>query len=99
MSKSIEIVKVPFYGQEISAFYNGEDVYVGVRSICENIGVDYSGQRTKLRSHRQLSKSLEIISTPTISGEQNTTCLKLKALPMWLITINPAIFRYIAILT
>ena len=58
-----EIEKVWFHGAEIEAIKNLDGKpYVVIRRICENLGVDFSGQLAKLKSAKW--SGVEIISTP-----------------------------------
>lgn len=90
MSKQSEVVKVPFYGQEITAFFDGKAVYVGVRQVCDNLGISFSSQSTKIKSHRAISKGVQLIVTPSYGGPQQKLALDIEFLPLWLATINPS---------
>jgi hypothetical protein len=47
----IEVVEVPFYGDLLEAARDTQDgpVYVSIRRVCENLGIDFSGQLQKLK--------------------------------------------------
>lgn len=62
---------------------------VSLRRICENLGVDYSGQLQKLKKPRWAT--VEIISTVGADGKlRNMTIVDRKTLTMWLATLSPS---------
>lgn len=44
------IVRVPFYGDDIEALHDGRDVWVSLKRMCENVELDEEPQRKKLRN-------------------------------------------------
>jgi P22_AR N-terminal domain len=52
---------------------DGEKQYVVPKRICENLGVDWAGQYTKLKDDP--TACVEIISTHDTSGRQQETCV------------------------
>ena len=61
--------------------------YVNLRRICDDLGIDYSGQLQKLKSARWAG--VANISTPDKRGRpQNQAFISADTIPMWLATIN-----------
>lgn len=79
---------VAFHDQTVVAIEHEGNQYVAMKNIVENLGVDWAGQYTKLKKHSVMSKGVEIISTPSGGGMQDTFCLKLSLLNGWLMTID-----------
>lgn len=85
---ALELVQVPFHGDTLVA---GKDdsgnVWVSIASASDGLGIDSQGQTRKLREKPWAG--VELISTPSQNGGiQATWCIPLRALPMWLATIE-----------
>jgi hypothetical protein len=83
-------VLVPFHSDQIEAIRREADgkVFVAVRRICSNLGIDPSGQLQKLKGYHWAC--VEEISTHDASGrEQKLSVLPLDQLPMWLVKMAP----------
>lgn len=88
--------QVLFYGDEIIAVLinidGQEKVYVPVRPVCENLGVDWSGQRQRINRDAVLSKYVQFVGvTPTKSerrGNPTRLCLPLDYIGGFLFGIN-----------
>jgi hypothetical protein len=88
-----------FYDDELTAvrLENGE-VYVPVRRLCDNLGVDWSAQRQRLSRDEVLKDALKgvvITTTPSLAdsrggGPQEVLCLPLDLIPGWLFGIQPS---------
>jgi len=89
MSEKSEMVKVEFYSQKIDAILKDEKVLVRVRLICQNLEIASNNQRKKIQEHPTLSKGGTHIISPSAGGNQETFCLDLEFLPLWLMTIHP----------
>jgi|GEM_PF-3455848 len=79
---------VSFYGDQIEAI-QGRDgrIYVAVKRVCENLGIDFSRQIRKLREHAW--SGMVEMSTPDLRGREQVTCvIPLDSLPMWMVTIH-----------
>lgn len=92
----LEIKKVPFLGTELMAARDADgQIWAGVRWMCEGIGLS-EGQRKRQMSNividPVLAKGGSNLVLPTNGGPQNTMCLKLDFVPLWLakISITPA---------
>lgn len=84
-----ERVEVEFHGQRIETFWDGEDAWVSVKRICDNLGVDHATQSRKIKTNQAYSGRGCLITTPSNGGIQETYCLHLKALTLWLASIQP----------
>jgi hypothetical protein len=86
MSKTNEITRVPFYGNELITVERDGSVYVAMRPIVEAIGIDWRSQRQKISSTKRWGD----ITMPfeTAGGKQDMIFLPLKKLNGWLFSIN-----------
>lgn len=94
MSKkeNMQVKMVPFMGTELIALRESDgQVWAGVRWMCDGIGLS-SGQvkseRLKIQQDSVLSKGGRNFVLPTKGGNQETLCLKLDYIPLWLAKIN-----------
>lgn len=84
----MEMLKVPFLGNElIIVDYNGKP-YALMKQITENIGLDWRAQRKRIMRNHILSKGVVMITTPSNGGEQDTLALPLHFLSGWLFGID-----------
>lgn len=92
MANELEIRKIPFLGTElIAARDKNNQIWAGVRWICQGVGLDKTKTNTqveKIKEDRVLSKGYENFRIPTNGGTQETICLKLDYVPLWLAKIN-----------
>ena len=92
----IEEKTVLFYGDEIIAVKMRDGaIYVPVRRLCDNLGVDWSGQRQRINRDEVLSEAIRgvgITTTPQDAeqhgGRQEMACLPLDLIPGWLFGIQ-----------
>jgi hypothetical protein len=85
-----QIVKVGFYGGDLEAIKQGEDVYVSVRRACEHLGIDAEGQRQKLTNKDRTPWARTfVIKAHDINGRlQDSFMIHIDGLPMWMATID-----------
>jgi hypothetical protein len=81
-------VEVPFHGDTLAAARVDGEVWVVVKRVCEALGLDHRTQLSKLRQSRWASVAK--FTTETDAGPRIAQCIPLKALPMWLATIDAA---------
>jgi hypothetical protein len=63
------------------------EIWVVVKQICESLGVGFGSQLQKLKDHHW--SGVTMIVTPDARGrEQSHSVIPLRALPMWLATID-----------
>lgn len=91
----IEHKSVDFNGTELMAVKCDDgNIYAGVRWICNGLGLSDNqrrGQYVKLNEDIVLSRGVKKISLPTSGGIQETLCIELNFLPLWLAKINAGI--------
>jgi len=84
-----EIVRVPFEDGFIEAIRDERGIWAGLRRMCEEIGVDYAGQLTKLKSSPWAV--VEMFSTTGSDGKiYRMSMLRADCIAKWLSEINPA---------
>lgn len=85
MSDALPQRIVPFYGDELLAVQQPEgDVLVVFGRLCDNLGLDRSGQVQRLQRHEVLREGLVNVPVRTEGGTQSMQCLRLDLLPLWL---------------
>lgn len=95
----LEVRKVPFMGTELMAARDNDgQIWAGVRWICNGIGMNKTqtnSQVEKIKEDKALMKGYGNFRIPTNGGQQNTLCLKLDYVPLWLakIAITPKMER------
>lgn len=95
----LEVKKVPFMGTELMAARDSDgQIWAGVRWMCDGIGLtkgQMQNERNRIREDKVLSKGERNLVLPTNGGQQNTLCLKLDYVPLWLakIAITPRMER------
>lgn len=85
----MEMLKVPFLGNELIIVSNDGEPYVVMRSIVDSMGLDWKSQYNKI-FQRFRSCVVEItMQLPYDVQRRKVVCMKLKKLPAWLYTIQP----------
>ncbi|TFH84820.1 hypothetical protein EQG41_20465 [Billgrantia azerbaijanica] len=79
---------VPFHGSTLYVHDHQGEPIVPMKPIVEGMGLDWRTQATKLRSNRK-RWGVVISTTPSKGGSQETTCVPLRKLPGWLMSIHP----------
>lgn len=83
---------VGFNGAELMAAKTKEDkLFVGVRWICEGIGLSVDQSKRQLKNVREdlvVSKGVSNLTLPTNGGYQEVLCIELDYLPLWLAKIS-----------
>lgn len=82
-----DLIKFDFQGDQLDVVPEGEKVWVGIRRVCESLGVSFSKQLRKLKSDPSMGVAFK--ATPSAGGIQETACIDLRSLPLWLATIHP----------
>jgi hypothetical protein len=94
MSKKNEIIKVPFYGDEILVIEENGQRYVGMKPIVAALGLDWSQQVKNIKSDPVLSSVMGL--TP-ITGSDGKTykmlCLPLEYLNGWLFKVPASRYK------
>lgn len=81
-------VSVDFHGTAIPTFSVEGVVRVAMKPICNAIGLDWHGQRQRIKRHPVLSGGAVIITSPSKSGLQKFLTLPLNKLNGWLFGID-----------
>ncbi|UAX42503.1 phage antirepressor N-terminal domain-containing protein [Pasteurella canis] len=83
-----QIQTINFHNQPLSTFEHNSIYYVAMKPICENIGLNWDGQRQRIQRDEVLSQGMVIITAPTNSGDQQMLCLPIDYLNGWLFGID-----------
>ena len=89
-SPKYEIERVSFYGEHIEGVRceNGE-VRIGIKLICENLGVAFSGQIRNLTTTHAHWSGVNMMLIPDERGRpQEHATIPLDSVPMWLANIK-----------
>lgn len=83
-----DIVKIPFHGNVIIAQKSDDgEIYAALKPICENIGIDFNGQKQRLE--RTPWATMCVMRTVASDGKRrDMTAVNRKTLTMWLATID-----------
>jgi hypothetical protein len=85
----MNIVKVPFHGDELLAARDERGVWVPIKRVCEALGIDNAAQQIKLKG--KAWATVAIIPTVADDGkDRELFCIHVDSLPMWLATIETA---------
>lgn len=97
--EAVNIISVPFNGQQIITAMAAGVTYVAMRPIVENLGMSWSTQVRKLSSAMDKFNCVHMnmvgnsgcahMNTPSKGGVQKMLCIPLKKLNGWLFSINP----------
>lgn len=88
------IKQVSFQNINMTACKTTENIiFVGIKSICDGLGVDYSSQLKRIGRDDVLPEGVVKMTIPTSSGEQETNMLDIEYLPFFLIGIKSAMCK------
>lgn len=93
--KDLIIKEVDFQGNKIISTIIDSKVYISVKNVCDNLGMDETqrrNQRAKVQKDELLKGGLKFTPLITKGGVQETLMIELDYLPIWLAKINPARF-------
>lgn len=83
-----QIQSVSFHNQQITVLNHDNKPYVAMKSIVENIGLNWHAQLNRINRHHVLSKGVVMIATPTKGGVQEYACLPISMINGWLFGIE-----------
>lgn len=91
--KELEIMDVEFSGDTITVVKMKDTgkAYVGVNNICNGIGLSkgqMQSERLRIQQDIVLSKGERNLVLPTKGGNQQSLCIELEFLPLWLAKIS-----------
>ena len=86
--KSVEFKTVQFNGVDFLAVKGSDGkIYASIKKICEDLGLDFSGQLKRIKRHGVLVDDLIQMSIPSNGGLQSVSCLDINSLPFFFIGI------------
>lgn len=83
-----QLMPIPFYDDTLQLVCRGDEPYVAMKPVVENIGLDWKSQHVKL-TEKFNSVMVEIAATGADGKQYNMTCLPLRKIAAWLYSINP----------
>ena len=85
-----ELVTVNFNGQDLLATKDESgNVLVGMKTVCENIGLDWSAQLKRIKADEILNSSMAVIATTAQDGKNyDVVALPNDLLNGWLFGID-----------
>lgn len=91
--KGMEMVEVDFNGNPIATVRMKDDgkIYVGVNWVCNGLGLSdgqLKNERKRIQSDIVLSQGGRNLILPTKGGKQQSLCIELDYLPLWLAKIS-----------
>jgi len=84
-----EQVLIGFHGDQIQTVRTEKGIYVAMKSVVENMGLDWSSQSSRLKSN---SKKFDYGDIAIVAGDgrlRNMGCIPIRKLNGWLFTVNP----------
>lgn len=91
----LQVKEVRFNGERIIVIRESGKIYVSVKNVCDNLGMDlkqHKAQKLKLRNDGLLKGGIKLYPLKSNGGIQETMLLELDYLPIWLAKINPSRF-------
>ena len=89
------VKEVCFKNKKIRAIEENGKIYVSIKNVCDNLGMDlkqHKAQKLKIRNDELLKGGIKLYPLESNGGIQETMLLELDYLPIWLAKINPARF-------
>ena len=84
-----QLVEVTFRNQSVQAVQHNGSVFVAMRPISENIGLEWSGQQKKLARQGGKFSCVHIPTTGSDGKRYKMLCIPLRKLNGWLFSVNP----------
>lgn len=85
--------KIPFQSATLLLVDFADEPFVPMRPVVEGIGLNWKSQHAKLTSGRFASTMVEITMVAADGRHRAMSCLPLRKLPGWLMTLHPAKVR------
>ncbi|MBB1485790.1 phage antirepressor N-terminal domain-containing protein [Oceanospirillum sediminis] len=84
-----QISTVDFHGQPISVIPHNNQLYVAIKPICENMGIQWHAQRKRIQRDEVLSSVESIMDSTAADGKNyKYTCLPLEFINGWLFGVD-----------
>ncbi|MGT3185579.1 phage antirepressor N-terminal domain-containing protein, partial [Yersinia enterocolitica] len=87
--EAVNTTAVQFHGQPIITAMVAGVVYIAMRPIVENIGIDWTGQTVKLKNQKDKFNCRDISMVAADGKIRKLLCIPLRKLNGWLFSINP----------
>lgn len=88
MTTQISTQTISFNNQALITFEQNGKYYTAMKPICENIGLDWASQYSRIKRDEILSQGVVIITTPSNGGDQQMIYLPIEYLNGWLFGID-----------
>ena len=85
-----KMMTVEFQGALLHGFRFGDKIFVAVKPIADAMGLDWEGQRQRIKRDPILSEATFMTKVPFPNGPQNSLCLHLDYLNGWMFKIQSA---------
>lgn len=83
------IQSVDFHGKIIPTIQDDAAHFVGVKAVCENIGLSWNGQWERIQRNEVLKATVRVIRTVAEDGKaREIVCLPLEYLNGWLFGVD-----------
>lgn len=84
-----KLLAIPFEQQKVEVVVNDDGKpFVAMKTICENIGLDWSSQLKAVKRDTILNESINALSIDSNGGRQEMICIPLELLNGWLFGID-----------
>jgi P22_AR N-terminal domain len=83
-----KIIAVNFDHDTLFAVERGDGVHVAIKPICDAVGIAWNTQLERLKRDPILAEGTTVMVMPAVGGMQETTCLRLDLVRVWLFTID-----------
>lgn len=87
---TMTVNRIEFYGKQIEAVEVDGRVWIILKQICHNLGIDARSQRKKVKDNPAFEGRWGDITLPSAGGPQRMFCLDLDAFSIWLGMLNPS---------
>lgn len=91
MQNQVKVIQ--FHGQTLSVIPQQNKLFVAIKPICENIGIEWHAQRQRIQRDEILNEGASMLLAPSAGGLQKTLCLPLDLLNGWLFGIDTNRFK------
>lgn len=90
------IATIEFHGQQLITLQHDGQPFAAMKPIVEGMGLNWATQFRKLTGNESRWGVVEM-TIPSKSGDQQTSCMPLRKLPGWLMTIHPNKIKDLAV--
>lgn len=83
-----EISEIIFYGDELITLKHEGEPHIAMKPVCESLGIDWEGQRQRIKRDEILCKGAFIMKVPSKGGHQDTLFLPSHLFQGWLFGVS-----------